>query len=269
MPLAAILAVQTIALRPPEPYPLTSLQSQGITLRTWAEHNAVVAKGSFPYRVRSEKSLVFGFHPHTNDPNDRQLQILGREWTEFRPTVILVEGRPGVFFGKPEEVVARIGETGWAMRRAQDEKLKIWSWEPTVEAERDELLKHGSREDAVLMLTLRTLASRRRNRPVSDADAANVLERRQTAYGMKGVFPDLAAMETYWNAKYAKHGDWRVVPEGWKWAGEESSLSKMSFAVGDLRTSNLVRCVRKLVLKGERVLAICGSGHAIRGESGF
>lgn len=219
-----------------------------------------------PYVVKIPNGTVFGFHPHSYRIDDLQFALLERDWIRLRPTVVLVEGRPGPFFGKESDLVPRIGETGWAMRRAQVERLKIWSWEPTIEAEVAAILRHGSKEDAAMLLFLRTYVSRRRTGPVPDSDASSMLSRRQAAYRLNGVFEDLAAMERYWTAKYGQFGDWRQVPEGWKWAGDGSNLFKMSEAVGDLRTSNLVQCVRSLVSKGERVLAICGSGHAIRGE---
>lgn len=262
----ACLYAQGIFLPGPASFPLKGPSEAPVALRSWAEHDAIVAKADFPYRIRFEGALVLGVHPHINHADDPQIAVLDKEWAALRPTVILVEGRPGIFFGKEEDLVSRIGEPGWAMRRAQKEKLKIWSWEPSVEAETTEMLKHGTKQDAVLMLTLRSLATKRRNGPISDDDAAASLTRRQANYGLKDAFVDLAAMESFWTTNYGRHGDWRSVPEGWNWAGAESPLFKMSAAVGDLRTSNMVRCVRELAAQGERILALCGSGHAIRGE---
>mgnify|MGYP000856106043 CR=1 FL=1 len=260
----ALVAAQTIGLPAPTPYPVAARRA--VDLRTWAQHDAITANLKTPFIVKLPGGVVFGFHPHSNQPDDPQFKVLEREWSELKPTAVLVEGRSGPYIGKESDLVARLGEPGWAMRRAQTEKLKIWSWEPTVQAELRAMLMHGSAEDATLMLFLRTYVSRRRTGPVPDSDAASILSRRLAAYNLTGTFADLDALEAYWNSKYAGHGDWRAVPEGWKWAGEASPLAKMSAEVGDLRTSNLVLAVHDLHGKGERVLAICGSGHAIRGE---
>jgi hypothetical protein len=264
--LALLGAVAALSWRSPAFYPAAALPPAPAAPLTAEQYAAVHEDFVRPYVVRCERAtggavLLYGA-THTKDPGDPQIADLRRRWAEFRPTVALVEGRPGAPLAALADPVARFGEGGAVLALARRDGLRFWTWEPTREAEVAAQLERFPAERVALFYVLRPYVSDLRHGKPADPEAAvEPYRRERTALpGLAGTLPSMAAIDAVWRRDFAGLPDWRDTSDADGWPGYLAALADRANAYRD---EHFARVVAALAGRGERVFASAGSSHAV------
>lgn len=267
--LLLLLVAALLSWRSPAFYPHAALPAAAVPPLTRAQYDLVHDDFVRPYVVACERpgggaALIFGAS-HTEDPADPQIAEIRRRWEEFRPTVALVEGRPGAPLAALRDPVEQFGEGGLALALARRTDLPIWTWEPPREAELAAQLARFPQERVALFYVLRPYVSSLRHGRPADPDAAVEPDRAErTAWpGLGGTLPSVAAIDELWRRDFAGLADWRDTSDEYGWPGY---LDEIARASNDARDEHFARIVTELVGRGERVFATAGSSHAVQLE---
>ena len=81
-----------------------------------------------PCIIDGENVLVYGSQ-HIKDPNDPQIEAIDIAFKEFKPTVVLVEGRLGFLIPYVMNPIKEFGEMGKVAELAKQSNLPIYSWD--------------------------------------------------------------------------------------------------------------------------------------------
>lgn len=248
-------------------------------LRTPAEHDALY--GRSPYVIEVEvgvgrdaggtrgRALVLGMR-HTDSVEDPQIAELRARFSTFKPTLVLVEGRLGWHIGGRAGLLSRFGESGEAVALADLTGVPCGSLEPDPAAEVADAVAAFGRERTLAFYFLRVFTSERDSgawpREDMDAEALALLQKRGRKTGLGDALPDLAAFDRFWREQGPAAGgvDWRELPAQalWRNAGD-AWTHRIAERVNAFRDRAFVYAITDAVLRGERVLAVCGSSHAI------
>lgn len=231
--------------------------------RDSAEHDRVRAENGEPYVLELESGagalLYFGAR-HSEDASDPQLADIRGRWEAFRPTVALCEGRArGYLLGPLFPRLAGLPEPAVVHQLARRDGVTLHSLEPAYADEVALLLQRFAPDEVALYFTLRVYWSESGGH-ADEALARELLAKRGDVDGLRGSLPDLAAMDSTW-ARSGGSADWRT------WAGGMvGTLEEIGQASVAARGEHMARVLIDLVSRGERVLAVVGSGHVIRQE---
>jgi hypothetical protein len=233
-------------------------------LRSPEEHDRIRAAHPEPYVLELQGSgggalCYYGAH-HDDALDNPQLEDIRSRWEAFQPTVALCEGRRrGYFLGPLIPRFAGMPESGWVHTLARAENVPLYSLEPDYADEVAVLLKRFAPEHVALYFTLRVYGSESGGR-ADEALAEDLRRKRTDVEGLRDALPDLAAMDEAWTSAGGE-GDWRTAA-----GAEPGVLGEISDASRTVRGEHMVRILLDLVGRGERVLAVVGSGHVIRQE---
>lgn len=234
-----------------------------------AEYERVSASHARPFvyeaTVGRGTVLVFGAS-HTKDPANPQIAELRTRFSSFAPTTLLVEGRPGSPIAGLTDPVRQFGEAGIAISLARAASLPYWSWEPTRDEETGVMLSSFPKDRVALFYILRPYVSDlRHGKPADPTAALEAIRAKRVVWpGLEGSFASVAEIDSVWKRDFAGLPDWRDTSDEFGWPGY---LSEIALRSRDLRTENMVRCALDLCAKGERVLVVCGSSHAVRAKA--
>jgi hypothetical protein len=264
----AIAVVAALSWRSPDSYPGESLAPPAAPPLTNAEYAAVHERFERPYLVRCARpaggaAVVFGAS-HTEDPDDPQIAAIDAAWTELRPTVALVESRPGGPLAALNPV-GFFGEGGETVRLARRDEVPVWSWEPSRETEIARQLELFPQESVALFYILRPyVSSLRHGKPADpDAEVEGTRGRRSKWKGLEGAIDSVAEIDAIWRRDFAGLPDWRDTSDEHGWPGYLQAIFERS---NELRDDHFARLVAHLVAQGERVFATAGSSHAVKLE---
>jgi len=231
--------------------------------RDGAEHDRIRAERDEPYVLELATSsgalCYYGAH-HTDDFADPQLADIRARWAAFRPTVALCEGRSrGHLLGPLFPRFIGFGEPALVHALARADGIPLYSLEPEYADEVLLLLQRFRPADVALFFTLRVYWSESGGK-ADEALAEDLRAKRCEVDGLRTALPNLAAMDSAWKAITAE-GDWRT------WSAEMPGvLRALDDASRAARGEHMTRVLIDLVERGERVLAVVGSGHVIRQE---
>src|SRR5262245_59450778 len=231
--------------------------------RDSAEHDRVRSAHPEPYVLELATAkgvlLYYGAH-HTSDPADPELADIRARWAAFRPTVALCEGRArGYLLGPLFPRLTGTSEAALVHELARADGVPLHSLEPEYADEVLQLLRRFRPADVALFFTLRVYWSESGGK-ADEGLAEELRGKRCDVDGLRTALPDLAAMDAAWKAVTAE-GDWRT------WTGEMPGvLHAIDDASRAVRGEHMARVLIELVERGERVLAVVGSGHVIRQE---
>ena len=232
------------------------------------QYGSVSATHARPYvfeqRIGPGSALVFGVE-HVKDPSDPSIESLRTKARSFEPTVVLIEGRLGFHLGGLDGAIRKFGEPAAARALASDLGAKVYTWEPDRDTEVAMMLEQFPKDRVALMYILRPYFSNFRHGKPSDPDAAveSVRRKRTKWAGLEGTFGSVAEIDAVWQRDFAGLPDWRDTSDQWGWPGSLAALADFN---RDIRTTHLARCVIDQCAKGERVLVVAGSSHAVRIE---
>lgn len=236
----------------------------GSRMRTWEEHDAIVARTGggylFRHEVAADGALLFFGAVHTADRADPQIAELERLWREFEPTVALMEGRRGRYFLGPL-FPGIAGEAEVVHELARRDDVPMFSLEPSYASEVAYLLDRWTPEQLALFFTLRVYESEAGGE-ADEGLAEHLLGKRTDVEGLRGALESVDDIDRVWNRDFPEAGDWRS-RRGLVDVGYLRAIGDDSRAV---RGEHMARTLIDLVRKGERVFAVAGSGHVIRLE---
>jgi hypothetical protein len=231
--------------------------------RDGTEHDRVRSQHPEPYVLELATTngalLYYGAH-HTSDLADPQFADVRARWSAFRPTVALCEGRSrGYLLGPLFPRFTGMSESALVHELARAGGVPLYSLEPDYAAEVLLLLQRFTPADLALFFTLRVYWSESGGE-ADEALAEELRAKRCDVDGLRTALPDLAAMDVAWKA-ITSEGDWRT------WTTDMPGvLHEIDDASRAARGEHMARVLIELVERGERVLAVVGSGHVIRQE---
>jgi hypothetical protein len=236
--------------------------------RDGAEHDRIRSQHPEPYVLElgtgNGALLYYGAH-HTDDPADPQLADIRARWSAFRPTVALCEGRSrGWLLGPLFPRLVGMTESALVHELAREHGVPLYSLEPAYADEVLLLLRRFEPADLALFFTLRVYWSEARG-TADEALAEELRAKRCDVDGLRTALPDLAAMDAAWKA-ITTEGDWRTWSQGVSAGEMPGVLREIDDASRAARGEHMARVLLELVERGERVLAVVGSGHVIRQE---
>lgn len=212
-----------------------------------------------PFIVKDKRALIFGA-THTKDPNDPQLAQLEDLWTEFHPTIALVEGRLGFLLPQVMDPVKELGEGGLVKALAHRDGIKIMNWDLSKKALADSLQHYFTREQIALQQILNPyFGNLRFGKPASPENSIKEYLKRAANVGLEDSIRTVADVDRLWKKYFPAGPDWRVTSDEHELPGY---LGKLMAVSNDIRNRQLVASVKELTQKGERVFVICGSSHA-------
>lgn len=236
-----------------------------LTMDQYDERSATHAR---PYIINMDSAqvsyIVFGSE-HTKDPNDSQLSTMKRMWTEFKPTVALVEARLSFLFRWFSDPTERFGESGFVYDLAKDDDIPTYTWEPPFEKEIAYMLKQFPQKRVALFYVLRPYLGQVRHSKPDDPDGfvEGTRGRRTKLPGLTHSLRDVAEIDSIWSADFQGLPDWRNSSDAYGWPGYLNDIAKVSNA---FRDEHFIRVIIHLTRNGERVFAVCGSSHAVKIE---
>lgn len=210
--------------------------------------------------------LVFGAE-HTNDPENKQLPELKRQWEKFDPTVAMVEGRLGFLFSWFQDPVRKLGEGGLAAKLAKANGVKLYSWEPGRDAEIEYLLKSYDPLHIAVFFCLRPYRGNYAGLSTAEADRVmkKLIAERTSKPGIKGKLTTVEQVDSVWKADHPGLENWRTYQHpqnGWP----DGIFKQMAEETNLLRDDYMCNSIIDLVSKGERVFITMGASHAPRIE---
>ena len=234
-----------------------------VRFRSAEEHDRVRAAHPEAYVLELAHGdgalLYYGAH-HDTALDNPQLADIRARWAAFRPTVALCEGRQrGYLLGPLFPRFVGMPESGLVHELAREHGVPLWSLEPDYAQEVALLAARFAPEEVALYFTLRVYWSEAGGQ-ADEGLAEHLRAKRTDVDGLRGSLPDLAAMDATWRA-LVPAGDWRT------WTDDmPGRLSEIDHASRAVRGEHMARILLELVTRGERVLAVVGSGHVIRQE---
>ena len=234
-------------------------------LRNRAEHDAARSRnGGNPYILRIDTehagALLYYGASHTRNPAHLQIADITSRWDAFEPTVALYEGRSrGYCYGVLIEPFAGLPEPALVHKLARHDNILLYTLDPAYAAEVAELLRLFSAEQIALYFFLRVYASEAGG-VADEALALDLLGKRTDVDGLRSSLSTLADVDRLWQRDFPDQDDWRVQQ------GEPGYLADISDSSRRIRGEHMARILIDLLERGERVIAVVGSGHVIRQE---
>lgn len=227
---------------------------------TMQQYGKVADTHARPYLVQTPQLLVYG-SAHIKDPTHKQNAHIEKVWNEFKPTVLLVEGRLGFLIPYAMNPVKRFGEMGKAAALAKKAGIPIYSWELPPSEITQALTKKFSKEQIILMEILRPyFGNLRHGKPDSPNAFVEGYLHRASLLGLESQFGSVKAIDKIWKRDFPQEKDWRDTSDQW---GLPGYLSKIGDYSNYLRNQHLVCVIKQLLAKKERVFVIAGSSHAV------
>lgn len=206
---------------------------------------------------------ILGFS-HTRDPKDPQFQSAQSVWADFRPTVVLVEGKPS---GPLASIgsIEKFGESGFVAAFARQKGLKHYTWDVPEDQMVASLVEHFPKEDVAMLITGNAYFSRFRfGKPADpDAELQSLIDKRGGYTELGGVIKTVADFDRLWKLRCRGAKDWRDTSDQF---GLPEPLERVAQRSRQLRDCHLLESISNFSKRGERVLAAVGQSHAIRIE---
>jgi hypothetical protein len=179
-----------------------------------------------------------------------------------------VEGRLGWYFGSADTLLEQFGESGEAVALAHIAGVRFASLEPAFEAEAADAALSFGHEKTLAFYTLRVFIGDRDAGGLEGSDldvvAGELLRKRGARTGLADALPDIAALDRFWAEHRPYQVDWRELPEEALWRGSGDGWThRLAEHINAFRDRYFVAALTDAVARGERVLAVCGSSHAI------
>lgn len=190
-----------------------------------------------PFIVKTESVLVFGSE-HSKDPNDVQMETIETTFKEFKPTIVLVEGRLGFLIPYVMNPVKNFGEMGKAAEIAKRDGIPIFSWDAPKDEQINALLKIFTPEQIALKEILNPyFGNLRFGKPDSPEQYVEQYLNRASWLGVQDQFKSVQDIDRIWERDFSNEKDWRNTSDQW---GLPGYLSLMADYSNYIRNQHLV-----------------------------
>ena len=235
-------------------------------IMTTDQYDKIIKTHARPYVVSIKAGkgalLLYGAS-HTKDPKNKQISDIKNRFLDFKPTVVLVEGRLGFFYGDMEAAIKKFGENGLLYFLAKQENITAYTWETSIEIEVASVLKKHDKKRVALYYILRPYFSNLRHGKPADPDSKveGTRGRRTQIKGLENTFESVKDIDQLWQQDFKGKPDWRDTSDEYDLPGYLKTIMADSNAARD---EHFARVIIDLVRKGERVFAMAGSSHAVK-----
>ncbi len=271
----ALLLIQCNVLwLPPKKYHPVNRVTLAPPVMTLEEYTSsgLISRHPRPYVYTIERRntrgavLVFGAE-HTFDPNHKQFPAMKENWDRFNPTTALVEGNLDLILTWFFNPVKASGEGGYTQELAKSKGIKIYSWEPGIEAEMDAILEKHDPFHVAVFYCLRPYQNRwdQFSKAGQDSKMAHLIADRAQYKTLRGTLTSVEQVDSLWKADFPSLPSWRSYKHpanGWP----DGMLKQIAEETNMVRDVNMCRAIIELVNKGERVFISMGASHAPRIE---
>ncbi len=263
-----LLMYTGVIWRSPEHYSVAAVKDFKQPVMSMEEYSNVPGHRR-PYTFHLSKgdgeAYIVGIE-HTKDSNAPQLDTINRIWEDFKPNVVLVEGRLGFLFSGIQDPVKTHGEGGRVISLARRDNVKFYTWEPLKQDEVNMMLKRFPAEKVALFYSLRPyLSNYRYGKPANPAkNLQGYIDSRTDYDGIRGEITTVAQVDSIWAADYPQEKDWRDSSDEFAWPKGE--LSEMAAYSNELRNIHMCTAILELMEQGNKVFVSMGSSHAFRIE---
>lgn len=271
----ALLLIQCNVLwLPPKKYHPVNRVTLAPPVMTLEEYTSsgLISRHPRPYVYTIERRntrgavLVFGAE-HTFDPNHKQFPAMKENWDRFNPTTALVEGNLDLILTWFFNPVKASGEGGYTQELAKSKGIKIYSWEPGIEAEMDAILEKYDPFHVAVFYCLRPYQNRwdQFSKAGQDSKMAHLIADRAQYKTLRGTLTSVEQVDSLWKADFPSLPSWRSYKHpanGWP----DGMLKQIAEETNMVRDVNMCRAIIELVNKGERVFISMGASHAPRIE---
>lgn len=271
----ALLLIQCNVLwLPPKKYHPVNRVTLAPPVMTLEEYTSsgLISRHPRPYVYTIERRntrgavLVFGAE-HTFDPNHKQFPAMKENWDRFNPTTALVEGNLDLILTWFFNPVKASGEGGYTQELAKSKGIKIYSWEPGIEAEMDAILEKHDPFHVAVFYCLRPYQNRwdQFSKAGQDSKMAHLIAERAQYKTLRGTLISVEQVDSLWKADFPSLPSWRSYKHpanGWP----DGMLKQIAEETNMVRDVNMCRAIIELVNKGERVFISMGASHAPRIE---
>lgn len=219
------------------------------------------------FRMGNDRGEVYVLGiDHTKDPDDRQIDSIENAWNDFKPEVLLVEGRLGFLLGGLQDPVENYGEGGKAVSLAKRDDVKFYTWEPKKQQEVKMMLQRFPAKQVAAFYSLRPYLSNFRHGKPQDPDASlqSYIDSRTDYDGIRGEITSVTEIDSIWATDFPEEKDWRDSTDEYGWP--KGYLADMAAYSNELRNIHMVNAILELVGEGKKVFITMGSSHAYRIE---
>jgi hypothetical protein len=247
--------------RSPEFYPIADTCEPDNRILTMQEYGEFANTHPRPFIISSDDYLIFGSE-HTDNPDDPQIKLIEEKWNEFKPSVVLVEGRLGFLIPGLMNPVKNYWEMGKVKELADEKKIDIYSWDtPNDVLLREKLNKGFTKEQVALSVILNSYFSNLRfGKPANPEKYVEGHFDRASIPELKGVITSIEQIDAFWKRDFPNEKDWRDTSDQW---GLPGYLGEIADASNLIRNERLACAIYELLDKGERPFVIAGSSHAV------
>lgn len=263
-----LLIYTGVIWRSPEHYSIAAVKDFKVPVMSMEEYSdRMEHRRPYTFHVKSDKgeAYILGID-HIKDSRDPQIDTINRIWHDFKPDVVLVEGRLGFIFRGIQDPVKVHGEGGKVISLAKRDSVKYYTWEPQKQDEVNMMLKRFTPEKVALFYSLRPyLSNFRFGKPANpDKKLQTYINSRTDYNGIRGEITTVAQVDSIWAADFPQEKDWRDSTDEYGWP--KGYLSEMAAYSNELRNIHMCSAILELAEQGKKVLVSMGSSHAFRIE---
>jgi len=227
---------------------------------TMSQYGELADSHERPFIFKTKDVLVFGSE-HTKEPEDDQIELMENLYHNFKPTVVLVEGRLGFLIPYFMNPVKRFGEMGKAAQLAKGSNVALYSWESPKQELLERLAEKFSSEQIALKEILTPyFGNLRFGKPESPEKYVEQYLDRATWVGVQNKIKSVQDIDIIWKRDFAEEKDWRETSDQWGLPGYLGDIADYS---NYIRNQHLVCVINNLIKQGERLFVVCGSSHAV------
>lgn len=227
--------------------------------------------------MESETKELFWFSGvHTNDPEHAMFIDLRREFLDFDPAYVLVEGGAHRRGDTDAEEAKRHGESAYVAFLAATGGIPVSTMEPPLEAQVDALSRRFSGEEILAMYLLRQIVQWQREAGNREIDFSRSLRRyaeRVLSTGLEAGAPAPGGSE-YLYTLIGRYVDGEINPETWQRVDAYSAIYRDGGALRDVyravlafRDAYSVGVITDALDEYERVFVMMGADHIAEQET--
>ena len=178
-----------------------------------------------PYLVKSKDVLIFGSE-HIKDPDNQQNNDIEIAFNEFRPTVVLVEGRLGFLIPYFMNPIEKYGEMGKVAELAKKNNLPLYSWDVPKSEQLIAMQGMFKPEQLALKEILNPyFGNLRFGKPESPEDYVKQYLFRAEWLGVKDKIDSIEDIDRIWKRDFSTEKDWRETSDQWGLHGYLSEIA--------------------------------------------
>lgn len=263
-------------------------ESSALSIPTYEEYaRGIETRDGRPYIIElhaASKSLLYFGARHSHDPTDPQMQQIENAFKTETPDLVFVEGarivndRPGDVKQYLQrltrgEVIAKLGESGFAAWLATNAKCDVESPEPPFTDEVHNLLKHGYEKQAIAVFYFyRQVVQFLRDKEPRDFPKymRHWLKTFRKATGWRDFEYSIPHLDVLGAQIWGVHltlepgaYDGRIDPVPWpEFKNQHSVTNRVAATANEYRDLFMVKSIRSALEKRNRLMVVCGVDHA-------